>query len=509
LKRGPDATQDLERLTGCQSVFSTLERLIGLRHVDLLGVAILLAWLLSPLGGQASLRLLSIEQLITVSNSTVLYYPVGLYASQTVLPLKQSNATMSTAYTPLFIAALQTSRHNIDTPADLFGNVRIPDINAFNTSRSRTQGNDGNDWRYVQNSSDLSYTSVFGVPVAGVPRVGNVSFPLITHYWSINCTVEDDLKGPSSWDRVKFPNDTKLSNSKPQSPSFDLILNQNSTDDDIRFRFLSRTSENITTISAVSTQCNAKPTVVESWVSCRDGACRVRAMRQQKLKPGEIWNGTSPLTIFKALCKYMPGADMIATQDASSESELIERWIRDQMLSLQDVGAFIDLSRFQKNIFIYRLQMVINTFWDSTVGNNEIHMDVLDKEKYVVLRPAWTTTDIGTTKYEGLYYICHIKLAGITMAISFVLLLAANLSLLLGIFTRTPDVLGFVSMNARDNAHFSKYVPSHLDGKETARALRNVRVIIGDVKGEAEVGHIALTTMDARPRRLSWTRHYD
>jgi hypothetical protein len=95
------------------------------------------------------------------------------------------------------------------------------------------------------------------------------------------------------------------------------------------------------------------------------------------------------------------------------------------------------------------------------------------------------------------------------MAISFVLLLAANLSLLLGIFTRTPDVLGFVSMNARDNTHFSKYVPSHLDGKETARALRNVRVIIGDVKGEAEVGHIALTTMDARPRRLSWTRHYD
>ncbi|KAH8696976.1 hypothetical protein GQ44DRAFT_718612, partial [Phaeosphaeriaceae sp. PMI808] len=94
------------------------------------------------------------------------------------------------------------------------------------------------------------------------------------------------------------------------------------------------------------------------------------------------------------------------------------------------------------------------------------------------------------------------------MAISFVLLVAANLSLLLGIFTRTPDIFGFVSISAHDNPYFNKYVPSHLDGKESARALRGVKVMIGDVRGDADVGHIALATMDKKPERLSWSRSY-
>jgi hypothetical protein len=166
----------------------------------------------------------------------------------------------------------------------------------------------------------------------------------------------------------------------------------------------------------------------------------------------------------------------------------------------------VDVTTIRKDIFIYRLQMVINTFWDASIGGNEIRIDQTENHKQMTF---WNETLVNITQHEGLHYVCHVKLAGISMAISFILLLAANVSLLLGILTRTPDVLGFVSMNARDNPHFSKYVSSHLDGKETARALRDVRVMIGDVKGDADVGHIALTTMDARPRRLSWSRQYD
>jgi hypothetical protein len=481
---------------------------VGLRRVDMLGVTILLAWLLSPLGGQASLRLLSTKPLVTNSNSTIFYYPIELYSQQTVLPISQSNVTVSPFFASLFVTAIQTSRHNIETPLDLFGNVRIPDINVFNSPSSPESGVD---WHNIQNGTDLSYTSVFGVPIAGVPRIGNVSFTLVTHYWTVNCTAEDRDNRLQPWDPMFPPNDTKLAILKPLSPSFDLVVDEkNSTNSDIIFHYLSRTKEEVTDTSVWSIKCRTKPIVVESRVVCYDGACRIHAMQRLPRKPTDIWSDTSPLAIFKALCKRMPGVDISATQDQQFGSELIERWIMNPLLDLENLGpGFIPLPSLQKEFFTYRLQMAINTFWDATVGGNAVHMDSLDRGKYEKIYPPWEETEIKITKYEGLHYVCHFQLAGITMAISFVLLLAANLSLLLGIFTRTPDILGFVSLTARDNPHFKKHVRSHLDGKESARALRDVHVMIGDVKGDAEVGHIALATMDAKPRRLSWTRLYD
>jgi hypothetical protein len=481
---------------------------VGLRRVDMLGVTILLAWLLSPLGGQASLRLLSTELLVTNSNSTIYYYPIELYSSDTVLPIRQSNATVSPFFASLFVTAIQTSRQNIETPLDLFGNIRIPDIDIFNKASSPDSTLD---WHYVQNVSDLSYTSVFGIPIARVPQTGNTSFALVTHYWSVNCTSEDRGNQSQSWKRIFPPNDTKLAILTRLSPSFDLVVDEkNSTDNDVRFRYLSRTGNSQTDTSVLSLECRTTPIIVKSQVVCQNGACHVRAMQRLQRKPMDGWDGKSPLIIFKALCKLMPGVDISATQDQQFGSELIEQWIMDPLLSLENYqSGFVNLAGLQRLVFTSRLQMAINTFWDATVGGNSIHIDPLDNDKYKKMKPAWNETNIKITKYEGPHYVCHFQLAGITMAISFILLLAANLSLLLGLLTRTPDILGFVSLTARDNPHFKKHVRSHLDGKESARALRDVHVMIGDVKGDAEVGHIALATMDAKPRRLSWTRLYD
>ena len=87
--------------------------------------------------------------------------------------------------------------------------------------------------------------------------------------------------------------------------------------------------------------------------------------------------------------------------------------------------------------------------------------------------------------------------------------MAANVSVILGIVTKAPDILGYVSTCARDNPYFEKYIASHLDGLEAARALRDVRIIIGDVKKKDDVGHIAFALMDSRPERVNRTRMYD
>lgn len=52
-------------------------------------------------------------------------------------------------------------------------------------------------------------------------------------------------------------------------------------------------------------------------------------------------------------------------------------------------------------------------------------------------------------------------------------------------------MLGFVSMSARNNRYFRHVVSSYLDGKEAARVVRGVRVMIGGVE------------------RLEWRKVYD
>ena len=51
---------------------------------------------------------------------------------------------------------------------------------------------------------------------------------------------------------------------------------------------------------------------------------------------------------------------------------------------------------------------------------------------------------------------------------------------------------------------------SYLDGSERARLVRNVRVKLGDVAQDEEVGHIAIGTVGEKPiARLQSSRLYD
>lgn len=66
-----------------------------------------------------------------------------------------------------------------------------------------------------------------------------------------------------------------------------------------------------------------------------------------------------------------------------------------------------------------------------------------------------------------------------------------------------------MSSSASDDPYFKRHVASTLGGLETSKALRDVRVKVGDVKGGKAVGHVALANMDAQLKKLSWMRLYD
>jgi hypothetical protein len=233
-------------------------------------------------------------------------------------------------------------------------------------------------------------------------------------------------------------------------------------------------------------------------------------MRQVDQALADLWKPSSPLSIFEAISNRLPGSDISATQDIDFGSELVERWILNPNLDFSALRAgYVDLSAMDSSIFRQRLQMAINTFWDATVGST-IRMDGFRQGSLERLNGAkWLGTTAYVTEDAGMHYVCHITFAALTMVISAVLLLAAILSMFLGLITRTPDSLGFVSSSARENPYFKEHVPSYLSGVEAARLLRDVQVRVGDVGTDTEIGHIALATMDAGPKKLRWSRLYD
>ncbi|KAG9202467.1 hypothetical protein G6514_004443 [Epicoccum nigrum] len=221
------------------------------------------------------------------------------------------------------------------------------------------------------------------------------------------------------------------------------------------------------------------------------------------------------------LSQHMPGADMGFGQEMTTSSELVEQWIQDPNLEtfirhnrrFGEREIWVNHTEMPIDLFNHRFKMALNTFWDSTLGlqyrMGNLTADAINDQEDRTNNLTWDESNLEGSYFEGEQYACNKTFAVITIVISWFLFMAANISVILGVVTKAPDILGYVSTCARDNPYFSNYVASHLDGLEAARALRDVRVIIGDVRREDEIGHIAFASMTTLPERVNRTKVYD
>lgn len=389
---------------------------------------------------------------------------------------------------------------------DLFGNVKVPDMDYLSQEPLFDTAPDYYKWNYIFNNTMSNYTSIFGVPIKGIPETGNCSFDIMSHYWAVHCSSMSQLLYVR-WQPKLQSGSTNLTDSKSQSTTFQILVHEaNSTKGQVNFRYSSRSSESVDSTNVTFAQCSASPRVVEARVHCHDKSCYVRAIRRLDRDPADVWGEPSPLSAFRNISNWMPGADLGFSQGIISTSELIEHWMVNTDLDTLGPQKFVNFfESLTVKQFSTRLQIAINTYWDATIGSG-VRLNSLRPNTAV---SSLNRVDMQGTEYKGQVYVCDTALAVLTIVISLVLFAAANISMLLGLLTRTPDILGFVSVSARDNQYFKTHVTSYLSGLETARALRDVPVRVGDVKSEADVGHIALATMDASPQKLSWTRKYD
>lgn len=427
-------------------------------------------------------------------------------------------------FAPLYMTALQTSRTQSDSPVDMFGNVKIPDIETINTDNA----NSTDEWKSIDSSSNISYTSLLGIPVAGVPPTGNSSFIITSRYFAIDC-----------FNVSYVANDTEHEFSTGASfrlwPSAITVNFSSAAVQYIELSSLVNYVQLNTSVSVVN--CSLTTRDIDSSIVCEGKACHVDAMRKSTTAAvgetetglrGQGWSTTSN-TQFN-LPYATVGMRSHAAGGGMTSSTMTEQWLVDPNTDFTNFLGFVNISSLDSHVLSSRLQMLYNTFWQTTygaryltgnlsLGNDyydnapmETHSATMEDPELKRDTISFNTSQARISRYDGEVYEFHWTYGVLLFVTSAVLLAAGLASLILKNLILAPDILGYASTSTRDNAFVvldpSIHQPSYTDGLHRARRLQDLRVIIADVKPESDIGQIAFTVVGEDAKRLKRGRGY-
>lgn len=145
-------------------------------------------WVLSPLGGQGSLRLIHRSNSDIKDIHELRYWDAGplgnLYAYNWVWPSNDGGYALSTR--DIYLAGLMQSAKAKTGPLDQFGNVKIPRLPNANTSDEDADG-----WFSTArgNIRPEEYSSLLGIPIIGLSGLSaaKVEFTIETSYVDVSC----------------------------------------------------------------------------------------------------------------------------------------------------------------------------------------------------------------------------------------------------------------------------------------------------------------------------------
>lgn len=485
-------------------MFAAIEKQLALNGQWLLGISMILLWALSPLGGQSALRLLQVAPLVANSTIDVRYMPSAASIS-TAMAGDDVETTMWPSFGPLYMTALISYRRQKDSAQDIFGNVRVPSLDTMLQS-SDFVGNVS--WQTVDYGADVPYSSLLGVPVVGVPATGNVSFAMNSRYYTIDC-VSSTVIYAGYW----------LSNSS-QGQTFDVQIIDSHIDDFnepmVLFNLSSVNDREASSDTGISVLvCSAAPRDIESAVLCVDGGCHVTAQRNLTID-FDLWFNYELSEICFAL-KFLPTVAAGLRSGSLTQSSLTELWIQqpDDILASMSNRDFANLSAVPLPTLSRNLELAFNTLFVASygaqylAGNLSTDLSAYDNVSYIgPYMPAisFNTSQAVVTSKDGEQYDCDMVFAGLLFAISSLLLVAGVASIVLMRSTLAPDILGYASSCTKDNPFIAVSEPSYLNGLERSKALKDLQVILGDVQGHRETGHVALAAIiEAVPLRKDRT----
>ena len=479
---------------------------ISLRTFDLLGFSLIILWALSPIGGQASLRLLDVGVQSTQVNRTLKYLDSD---SLSVFDGDDVFSELGFLTNALYQAAVLTPPDGQAANMDTWGNIKIPVIeNLEQSSRANVEG-----W-YPVPVNNTSFSSLVGLPVAGIPVTGSSSFTVESNYMLTSCPSlknwqDSSLRGVGQGFNVNMTGGTELDESLyPGLKSY-----PNVEPASINFTAGSLASPEI--FNAV---CELTRSSVESNITCDGSSCKATHIRRSifDLRPP----GYTALLHSVVGNNFKVDWPTAAGSHHEGTSTSTEYFLSDPTLrNLPDMmsGEGVNLVGIPAEVFSERFAILLNTYYQcglvpwlrtgnlpvTQTGLNGLNSSLNDETG------AFNPTIVSTI-YISHVYIYNRTWAAISFATSAVLILCGLCGAILRFRTRGPQILGYVSTMTRDNPYLK--LPQGgctLDGLDRTRLLKDVKVMLQDVAPYEDVGHIALSYADtSNSKRLSANRLY-
>lgn len=489
----------VQQCLGSQTISGAFLTQIRLRVLNVFAIFTILLWCLSPLGSQASLRVISVVD--TYSNSPMHLASMNTFTEYHYGFAEGVSEAVTTVANPV-IASISAASLLGTRNQDLWGNIRFPMVeNLDNTS---------NGWMGVPQNNNLTYASLVGTPVANLPRLGNTSFTLPGSYLAISCSVfgssnqtafinytSPDTPPPNngadcSWTSSMGGTQYQIAISVPcdtfNTPMASGTRNARTL---VWESYIYGDSESIPWTRA---ECDLTTTYVDANVTCTASSsgsssasiCNLSSARRS-LTPqfnsnwtvldiaGGPFDAGEVLNLLTGLFPYA---------QVSGGLQPVLTYFTNPYHAVGSYGA--PTYTAGQKVFETRLAQLLNPILYIGIDSSQFTGSFEADES------ALNLTGITTLKQEVIR--CNLPWLVVLIFASLTISICALIGAYLRIITLTPDILGSISLALLHNKTKGIEGSSTWSSDEWARNLRESKLYLGDVEPGAEVGRIALAT---------------
>ncbi|KAH6887019.1 hypothetical protein B0T10DRAFT_490609 [Thelonectria olida] len=474
----------LDLLYGSTTATGTVSTIFELQTIGLVAIGLVLIWSLSPLGGQAILRVLLLKNDIHTSSKMVQY--VDSNSSFPTDFMLGDYAGANVPVTSLFSASLASVNSNQNSSMDQWGNIKIPILELL----PGYSGTEGRDWIAINDRNTTpEYSSLTGIPVGAIPRNQNSTFTMETSYLHFDChtlrSYNMSAQGPL--------NTTNNMNSKAfrwgQMASADGSneVRKRCTDPTFRPQSLQYLGWDGQDYDMTYANCTVTTSHVEVKAECIGWSCSATHMRPSATSPGlrsnltllDLCNAT-----LNGLGYFLEPLKLLADSGGRSGSpSLIQGFLVDpvQTFNITAVRTNPPVYTIGKVRFATRFAQLLNTYWLSMIATGALQAD--HASEYRLLYASALETNVTS---DAAVMTIHYNKAwmGVLILSTFVVLLVSIAGLVTDLVIWVPRLMMNVSTLTRGNSNFG--LPAGggaLADEERSRLLKGVRVRFGVVSG--------------------------
>ncbi|OQV07600.1 hypothetical protein CLAIMM_12008 isoform 2 [Cladophialophora immunda] len=504
----------LEYLLQSRTVFSTFTAPITLKTINALTPFLFLLWALSPLGGQAGLRVISTQE--SFSNSTQNFTYLAFVSEFSNEGVNSASAEPLIPINALFTAAIIGSANTKALPQDQFSNVKIPIYESLSPE-------DGSDWRSVPDSSDVEWSSLTGLPIQNLPSVGVSRFTMNTGYMVTSCNVSghnwsdgyrQSLEQFPGWSGANYaltPN------------SFNTFAVTNFT-----FRSLDLYSDTSSEGEVLTVaNCTVGMSYVEVQIKCDGQTCQSVAVRPSKNpashQPNHSYsslsvtdwtpiNGLGQTDLF--YLAFFPDFTNATNPTVGCDTSFcppsaIEAYLADPANTLLQTST-TKLWKLGDDIISKRFTQLINTYWIDSIAPSAVSGNFTVPQGDSLLTYN-TDSNLGTITTSQIVVKCDYRWLAIMLVCSLALFVIGLVTVVLTACRRGPDLLDKFSSLLRDNPYANiPHNSSMENAADQSRRLGDLIVRLGDVRPEEDLGYVAIGVLDGNHtvQKLSTRRMY-